>query len=147
MAPTRDALQDTHGAAVDHEGDLGRLIRWELESSVSEAEPSADVWPRIMSRVGAMDVPRGGRYRKNRSLFPLAPLLQAVVISVLLLVFGLEVNNDWVTPKGDGRAYSTPITRRAPTSQEYPDDVLRGCILARQAREAHLQKTRSIPES
>ena len=147
MVPTRDALQDTHSASADSEGDLGRLIRWGLEASVSGAEPPADVWPRILSRVRAMDIPRGGRYRKNRSLFPLAPLLQAVVISVLLLVFGLEVNHDWVTPKGDGRTYSTPITRRAPASQEYPDDVLRGCILARQAREAHLRRARSIPEA
>ncbi len=146
MAPTRNALQDTLGASADSEGNLGLLIRWGLEASVSGAEPSADVWPRILSRVGAMDIPRGGRYRKNRSLFPLAPLLQAVVISVLLLVFGLEVNHDWVTPKGDGRAYSTPITRRAPTSQEYPDDILRGCILARQAREERVRRTRSIPE-
>jgi len=147
MAPTRNALEDTHDASADSEGDLGRLIRWGLEASVLGAEPSADVWPRILSRVGAMDIAKGGGCRKDRSLFPLAPLLQAVVISVLLLVFGLEVNHDWVTPKGDGRAYSTPITRRAPTSQEYPDDVLRGCILARQARMERVRRTRSIPEA
>jgi hypothetical protein len=147
MVPTRDPPRDTQGTSADLEDDLGHLIRWSLEASVSAAEPPADVWPKILSRVRAMDAPKAANRGKKPARFPLAPLLQAVVISVLLLVLGVEMNRNVVTPERSRRTPTAPTNRHTPASQGYPDDILRGCILARQAREAPVRRTGPIPEA
>jgi len=144
MAPTRDELNDTHGPFPEDE--LGRLVRWSLEDSVLAAEPSPDTWPKILARVRAIDAPQRVRRWTKRPLVPLASVLQAVVISGLLLVFGLEVNRDVVAPHTRKTTRSTPIIRRASVSQHYPEDVLRGCILAREAREVPSPRAGRIPE-
>jgi hypothetical protein len=115
---------------MSSEDDLARLIRWSLEYSVSGAEPPADVWPKILGRVHEMPAPA----RPKRSLgtsFPLAPFVQAVVVSALLLAFGLGVERDVVMPRREYRVDSTPtVVRKVRTSEEVPEDMLRGYILA-----------------
>ncbi len=142
MARSKDALDKING--LSSENDLGRLIRWSLEDSVSAAEPPADVWPRILSRVREMNAPTNLRRWARRSLRPLAPLVQAVVISVLLLAFGLEVNRGVTVSHRP--THSTPAVRRIPTREEQPQDVLRGYILFRMGREPSLRRRGFIPE-
>jgi hypothetical protein len=63
-------------------------------------------------------------------------LVQAVVISALLLAFGLGVNQDAVMP---GRQYmlatASPV-RRSRVSEAAPKDVLRGYVLVQMEKEA-----------
>ncbi|MBM4429572.1 MAG: hypothetical protein FJ026_04385 [Chloroflexi bacterium] len=117
------------------EDDLGRLIRWSLEDAVSGAEPSPDVWPRILQQVkqkGAASEP--GPVRR-RLLSGLVPLMQAVVVSSLLLVFGLSVDRSMLMPHPESQALPTPAVQVSVVSEEESQDVLSGCILFRQAKE------------
>jgi len=119
-----------HGAEADHarpvreDDDLGKLIRWSLEDSLSEAQPPARVWPRILERVNQVTAPA----RPRRVVFPLASLVQAVVISVLLLAFGLGDHNV-VMPGRQYRTTCTPSVPRSLVSEDAQDDVLRGYLL------------------
>ena len=113
------------------EDDLGRMIRWGLDDSFSEAEPPDDAWPKIMLRVQEMREPARRTRLERRPSFSLAPLVQAVVVSALLLAFGLGVDRNLTAPRGEQAARSTPTLPKVASSQELPDDMLRGYLLAR----------------
>lgn len=116
---------------MSSEDDLERLIHWGLEDAISGAEPPADVWPKVLGRVRDMRVPTCPK-RSLRTSFPLAPFVQAVVVSALLLAFGLGVERDVVMPRREYRVYSTPtVVRKLRAPEEVPEDMLRGYILAR----------------
>ena len=119
------------------EDDLGRLIRWGLEDSYSQAEPPADLWPKILARVQEMPAPtpstRPARGRRRPAL-SLAPFVQAVVVSALLLAFMLGVDRNVVAPRVEQRVRPTPTVQRVAVDQEFPDDMLRGYMLARVER-------------
>jgi hypothetical protein len=122
----RDALEP-----LPTEDDLGRMIRWGLEDSFSGKEPPDDVWPKIMLRVQEM---RGSARRtpvKRRPSFSLAPLVQTVVVSALLLAFGLGVDRNLTVPRGEHAVRATPTVQRVDSSQELPNDMLSGYLLAR----------------
>jgi len=114
------------------EDGLGRLIRWSLEDAVSRADPSPDVWPKILQQVKQMGKPAPAR---RRLLSGLVPLMQAVVVSSLLLAFGLGVDRSMVVPQRKRQTVSTPTVQVSVASEEMPQDVLSGYILFRQARE------------
>ena len=113
------------------EDDLGRMIRWGLEDSFSQAEPPDDLWPKIMLRVQEMRVSQHRTQLKRRPSFSLVPLVQAVVVSVLLLAFGLGVDRDLTVPRGEQAVRSTPTAPRVTSSQKLPNDMLSGYLLAR----------------
>jgi hypothetical protein len=113
--------------------DLGRMIRWGLEDSFSGAEPPDDVWPKIMSRVQEMRAQRTPV--KRRPSFSLAPLVQTLVVSALLLAFGLGVDRNLTAPRGELAVRSTPTAPRVVASEELPNDMLRGYLLARMAQQ------------
>jgi hypothetical protein len=114
------------------EDSLGRLIRCSLEDVVSKAEPAADVWPRILEQVKQMGQPAPSR---RRFLSGLAPLMQAVVVSSLLLAFGLGLDRTMVVPRTERQAVATPAVRLSVASDEKPQDVLSGYVLSRLAKE------------
>jgi hypothetical protein len=143
MEPSRDISQNKHGAFP--EDDLSRLIRWSFED-LSKAEPPEGAWSKILSRVRKTGDRRHLKRRAKRSVLPLAPLLQAVVISVLLLAFSLELDRNVATRQTDGRPNPTPVIQRTVAPDDQHEDVLRGHLLARWAREARFPKPRSIPK-
>ncbi|MGB9880322.1 MAG: hypothetical protein ACPLRM_06130, partial [Anaerolineae bacterium] len=81
-------------STTSSEDELGGLIRWGLEETVARAEPPADVWPKILAQVKEMDASALSQRHRKRATLSLASFIQAVVISVLLLAFGLEVNRN-----------------------------------------------------
>jgi len=124
------------------EDDLGRMIRWGLEDSFSNAEPPDDVWPKIMSRVQEMRVPTRRTHPQRRHSFSLAPLVQAVVVSTLLLAFGLGVDRNVTAPRGAQSAHATPTAQKVVSSQELPDDMLSGYLLARMQKQSLTRQRR-----
>lgn len=128
---------------MSSEDDLGRLLRWSLEVSISGAEPPADAWPRILERVRQMRTPTRPEHALRHSSFPLAPLVQAVVISALLLAFGLGVDRSVVMPPKEYRIDSTPTTRKMRAAEDL-EDMLRGYMLVRMEQELPTRKGGNI---
>lgn len=127
---------DSSHTALADDG-LGELIRWSLAESVGGAEPPVNVWPKILNQIKAMNARIPLQRRKRRVLLPLASFVQAVVISALLLAFGLEVNRN--VPLSQ-KAYQVSATATAPKVSaplESDQDMLRGYML--------LQKGKPLP--
>ncbi len=143
MARFSDQPNDAYH--VPAEEDLSRLIRWTVKDSVSEAEPPADAWPKILARVRELNAPTMPRRRPKRALIHLSALVQAAVIGALLLAFGLGVDRSVSTPRGDQRIYPTPTVKKETASQEFPEDVLRGYMLARKVRALPAHKGGLLP--
>ncbi len=111
--------------------ELGKLIRWGLRDRLLGREPPDEVWLRILERVRHVSAPGHSAGRSHRSPFPLAPFVQAVVISALLLAFGLGVDRTLILPLQELSAQSTPVLHKVQISQQPTEDVLRGYMLAR----------------
>ena len=111
--------------------DVGRVIRWGLNDAISGAEPPAHVWPKILGRVADLPAPARSK-RSFGSSFPVAPFVQAVVVSALLLAFGLGVDRGVVLPRQQYGIESTPTFRRARDAADSVGDVLRGYMLRRE---------------
>jgi hypothetical protein len=133
----RRSVHTEDKCTVPQGDDLGQLIRWSLEDSVAGAEPPPNVWPKILHRVEQMDSPASTAPRvKRRAAFPVASLVQAVVISALLLTFGLSIDHNAVVPTREYPVASTPRVRKVSVSENVPQDVLRGYLLLQMEREA-----------
>jgi hypothetical protein len=132
MAHRSDELDTVDPLADD---DLGRMIHWGLEDSLSKVEPPDDVWPKIMLRVQEMRVPARRTPVRRRLSFSLAPLVQTVVVSALLLAFGLGVDRNVTAPRGERNLRATPTVVKVDSSRELPDDMLRGYLLARMVQQ------------
>jgi hypothetical protein len=133
----RRSVEADCASHLPEEDDLGELIRWSLEDSVAGAEPPEHIWPEILERVEQMPspaVPR--RVPQRRAVFPLVSLVQAVVISGLLLAFGMGVDHNVVMPGREYALATTPPVRRSQVSEDVPQDVLRGYILLQMEKEA-----------
>jgi len=131
MARPSEAKNERHGMDPLAEDDLGRMIRWGLQDSFPEGEPPDDLWPRIMLRVKAMRTPVRHTDPRRRPSFSLTPLIQSVVVSALLLAFGLGVDRNVTAPRGAQVPYATPTAPRIVASQELPKDMLSGRLLLR----------------
>lgn len=118
------------------EDDLGRMIRWGLEDAFSAAEPPGDVWSRIKLRVQDMRAPAGRAAVRRRPSFSLAPLVQTMVVSALLLSFALGVDRNLTAPQGEHTIRSTPTAPRVVSSEKLPNDMLSGYLLARMAQQS-----------
>jgi hypothetical protein len=112
--------------------DLGQLIRWSLQDSVAKAEPRAEVWLKIRDRVSQTSAPAVSQQPRRR--LPVASLVQAVVISSLVLAFGFGVERDVVTYNRQTRTTPAPVVRPE-VSYEMPDDLLSGHLLSQMERE------------
>lgn len=118
------------------EDDLGRLLRWSLEDAVSGAEPSPDVWPRVLQQVKQKSAASKSGPARRRLLSGVVPLMQAVVVSSLLLAFGLSMDRTMLVSRPERRAVATPTVRVSSVAyDEESEDMLSGYILFRQAKE------------
>jgi hypothetical protein len=70
--------------------------------------------------------------------------VQTVVISALLLAFGLGVDRSVVLPREGELARSTPIVRKARAVEDFSDDMLSGYRLARGERQAPVRRGGNI---
>jgi hypothetical protein len=129
MARPRNANSVDNTTADD---DLGQLVRWSLENTVSKAEPPAEVWLRIRERVSERAAPAAPQRARRR--LPVASLVQAVVISSLVLAFGFGVERDIVVPSRQAAAVATPVVKSV-FSRDVPNDVLSGRVLRQMRRE------------
>ncbi|MBC7263296.1 MAG: hypothetical protein H5T64_02935 [Chloroflexi bacterium] len=131
---------------------MGSLIRWALRESVSGGEPSPQVWSNILSKIQSKGRAVQSRQR-GRFSASFVPLLQAVVLSALILAFGVSLERDL-----DLWHRSAPSVAATPTREtvvpevlfESRDDMLSGAFLARVGREQdstgfHLPLFREIP--
>lgn len=134
MAPPSEDAGNRQG--VSPEDGLGQLIRWSMHHSVSEAEPPTDSWSRILDRVRQMPVPSRSRRLLKGSSFPVTAFVQAVVVSALLVAFGLGLDHGVVMPQREQSKQATPTiaVRAGPPASEAPWDVLRGYVLAQMER-------------
>jgi hypothetical protein len=117
------------------EDDLGRMIRWGLEDAFSGAEPPDDVWAKIKLRVQEMRAPAPRAPVRRRPSFSLAPLVQTVVVSVLLLSFALGVDRNVTAPRAEHTVRSTPAVQKVDSIQDTAEDMLSGYMLARMAQQ------------
>ncbi|MEM4724131.1 MAG: hypothetical protein QXP01_03890 [Candidatus Hadarchaeum sp.] len=121
-----------HTALADD--DLGELIRWSLAESVGGVEPSADVWPKILNQIKAMDACPTLQRQRRRVLLPLASFIQAVVISALLLAFGLEVNRNVPLSQKAYQVSATATMPKVSAPVESDQDMLRGYMLLQKGK-------------
>jgi hypothetical protein len=133
----RRSVETDCASHLPEEDHLGEMIRWSLEDSVAGAEPPEHVWPEILERVERMQCPAAPqRPPQRRAAFPLASLVQAVVISALLLAFGMGVDQGVVMPAREYTLATASPVRRSRVSEDAPRDVLRGYVLLQMEKEA-----------
>ena len=134
MEPDSVETGTTRGA--HEEDDFERLIRWGLQDSVAHGEPSPEVWPKVLARVQEMSASdKRPRRLARRALLPLASLVQAVVISSLLLAFGLNLDQGLGLSDREYILSSTPIVQKPRVREDVPVDALRGYLLLRMERD------------
>ena len=126
--PREEERRDSASA----DDDLGQLIRRSLQDSVGKAEPPAEVWLKIRERVSQKNAPAVSQRPRRR--LPVASLVQAVVISSLLLAFGFGLERDIVTLNRQTRMTPPPVVRPA-VSYDMPNDLLSGRLLLQMKRE------------
>jgi hypothetical protein len=73
-------------------------------------------------------------------------LAQAVVVSAILLAFGLGMDRELVTP-GTYAQRATPTVRSSQPQGESTDDILRGYMLFRRQPDPLAQKARRLAEN
>ena len=131
------------------EDELGLLIQRSLEDSVQGKEPGSDVWLRIRQRVEENDLRPVTDGAGRGASSPLVHLVQAVVVSTLLLTFVFGTNHGMVMPHGAHPTVQTPAVKRAHSAVVLEEDVLQGYKLVRMEREmlarrgGHIQGTRA----
>ncbi len=97
--PNRSRAEGPSAWSSDDE--LGQLIRWSLRSSVGTAEPSPDVWSRILERVEEQRQPTSAPPSSSRSSPPLAGLVQAAVIGCLLFTLAAGLDGHVIVTRKD----------------------------------------------
>ncbi len=123
--PNRNGAEGPSAWSSDDE--LGQLIRWSLRNSVGTAEPSPDVWCRILERVQKQREPTSASPSSSRSSPPLAGLLQAAVIGCLLLTLAAGIDGHIIVTRKD-----QPI-RVAAAEQSLASDDLAPDVMSRGA--------------
>jgi len=124
--------------------DLGRLIRWSVPNLIREAEPPAETWLNVVERVRADPVGEPPAPFFRRASFPVAPFVQAVVISALLLAFGLGVDRRVVLPQQRTVSTSTPAVPKTRALEDLTDDILSGYVLAQSERQEPVRRGGNI---
>ncbi len=127
--------------------ELGRLIRWSLERSFGGADPSEECWANILQRVEEERAQKAAQCRRGPALQGLTPLVQAVVISTLLLTFAASLNQGVALPRSEAERPAVPAAPRRSTVLDFQDDNLRGCLLKRMEREKIMSAASNVPES
>lgn len=123
MAPNSEKHnRHDHGLADD---DLGSLIRWSLKSSLERESPPDDLWPKIRARIEP-DTARAepSRVRPKLRALSLAPLIQTIVASSLVLAFVLGTDRGGSSPTK--RPVSQPrFQRTVVLGSDRPQDIPR----------------------
>ncbi len=133
----RRSVEADCASQLPEEDDLGEWISWSLEESVAGAEPPEDIWPKILERVEQKQAPATARRPSRRhAAFPLASLVQAVVISALLLTFGMGVDQGVVMPTREYTLATASPVHRSEVTRDMPQDMLRGYVLLQMEKEA-----------
>ena len=110
--------------------DLGRLVRWSVPDLIQGAEPPSETWLNVVERVRADPAAEPPAPSLRRASFPLAPFVQAVVISALLLAFGLGVDRRVVLPRQGSLSTATPAVHKTHVVRDMTEDMLSGYMLA-----------------
>jgi hypothetical protein len=134
--------RDEYSSPADDE--LGRLVRWTVGDLIREVEPPADVWPKVLERLHSSPAKDTRAPSLRRASFPLGTFVQAVVVSVLLLAFGLGVDRSLVLPRDDSVTIATPSVRETRVFEDGTDDMLRGYMLARSQRHSSVRRGGNI---
>jgi hypothetical protein len=124
-----------HALPLSPDDELGRLIRWSLGRSFGNADPSEECWTSILRRVEQERAREARQCRGGPALRALTPLVQAVVISTLLLTFAASLNRDVPIPHSDLGRHPVSTSRRRSSLPDFQDGILRGSVLQRMARE------------
>ncbi len=135
-----------HALPLSPDDELGRLIRWSLERSFGGSDPSEECWASILQRVEGERARRVKQCRGGPTLRALTPLVQAVVISTLLLTFAASLGRDVPVPHSEPDSHTVPTSHRSLTIPDFQDDNLRGCLLQRMKREKVLSAAGNAPE-
>jgi hypothetical protein len=129
--PRREAFPD-RSTQLDYE--LGLWIQRSLEESVLGKEPGESVWRRIKRRVEEHVQPAGAHCVCGGSSSPLTHLVQAMVVSTLLLTFAFGANHDVVMPSGAHLVAESPAVQPSSSFGMFEEDMLQGYKLVRMER-------------
>jgi hypothetical protein len=150
MPPRSDEEHKHNPAAFDD--DWGACIRRGLLKSVQDQQPGDNVWARILQRIQEHDWPPMSDPASHGAPSPLAHLLQAVVVSTLLLTFVFGADHGPPAPRHNRDVVGpTPVSRRAVSPIEFQEDMLRGHVLMRMEKQSlsrrggYARGTRSPP--
>jgi len=115
---------------------VASLVRWSLHTGIGKREPPDEVWPRILARVREMEASEAVIRQCPKRLAPLAPLLQVVMVSAVLMALGLGLQ------RNSPRIWHVKAAERTieGAQQGYPEDSLRGSIWIGLQREAPGQR-------
>jgi len=125
--------------------DLGQLIRWSLRRTFGGTDPSEQCWSEILRRVHEEQAHESAPRNCGSVLRALAPVVQAVVASTLLLTFAVGVNQDVLPPRQECPSRSARIAGVTLACKGYPEDTLSGCKLVRMEWEHLLSEAENIP--
>jgi len=134
--------QNRSSSSVDDE--LGRLIRWSVPDVIRGAEPPAETWLNVGERVRADPAGEPPAPSLRRASFPLSPFVQAVVISALLLAFGLGVDRRVVLPRQGTLSTATPAVHKTRGVKDMTEDMLSGYVLAQSERQEPVRRGGNI---
>jgi hypothetical protein len=115
---------------------VATLVRWSLHTGIGNREPPDEVWPRILARVGEMEAPEAILPQRSKKLVPMAPLLQVVMVSAVLMTLGLGLQRN--VPRASSTKQTVPSFEDA--RQGYPEDALRSYLLVKLRRAAPGQR-------
>jgi hypothetical protein len=141
--------QETQGTTgVAFEDELGQWVRRGLQEWAGSHGPGHEVWARILWRIEHNDLPPARDLLPRGLSSPLTQLLQAVVVSTLLLTFVFGANRGPVWPRRtEAVPGATPVVRTAAASVESQEDMLRGYILMRMEKEHAARSDSHAPGS
>jgi hypothetical protein len=125
--------------------ELGQLIRWSLRRTFAGPDPSEGCWSEILRRVQEERERKCAPPNCSATLRGLAPVVQAVVVSTLVLTFAVGVNQDVVLPREQCPTRSARIMGATVACKGYPEDTLSGCRLERMEWEHLLAEEGNIP--
>jgi hypothetical protein len=143
--PNRNGAEGPCAWSSDDE--LGQLIRWSLRSSVGAAEPSPDVWCRILERVKKQRQPTSAPPSSSRSSPPLGGLLQAAVIGCLLLTLAAGIDGHIIVTRRDQPVRVAAAVKQSLASDDLEQDVLKRSAARLMEREEPVRRGGEIRDA
>jgi len=136
--PNRNGAEGPSAWSSDDE--LGQLIRWSLRNFVGTAEPSPDVWCRILERVEKRCKPTSAPPSSSRSSPPLAGLVQAAVIGCLMLTLAAGIDGHIIVTRKDQPVRAAAAVERSIASDDLAPDVMRPSVYRSMERQEPVRR-------